>query len=269
MIGLIALGGIIVRQSILIVEFVKIEVAKGKTVKEAAVAGAEIRMRPILITSLTLMAGAWAIIEDPIFQGMAVSLLFGAGVATLMAVIVIPLGCISLCREFYLVETSSGERALSARYCEIEGVPTPDPPAPRAARARPAGGTPLLLRLWSAFVGVVFSVIEGVGRLLGWLRQRRSGRSGQASDSASGSATNAAVAQADTASGRSVAESRAEPAPQAAAVKRSSAAARKPARAPRKAATKAVADDATTVKKPRARRATKKTADKPEDPGER
>jgi hypothetical protein len=112
MIGLIALGGIIVRQSILIVEFVKIEVAKGKTGTEAAVAGAEIRMRPILITSLTLMAGAWAIIDDPIFQGMAVSLLFGAGVATLMAVIVIPLGCISLCREFYLIET----RAASVRY---------------------------------------------------------------------------------------------------------------------------------------------------------
>ncbi|SDW87895.1 efflux RND transporter permease subunit [Thiocapsa roseopersicina] len=265
MIGLIALGGIIVRQSILIVEFVKLEVAKGKTVKDAAVAGAEIRMRPILITSLTLMAGAWAIIEDPIFQGMAVSLLFGAGVATLMAVIVIPLGCISLCREFYLMETPSGERALSASYCEIEGVPMPDPPAPRAARARPAGGTPLLLRLWSALVGVVFGVIEGVGRLLGWLRQRRSGRSGQAFDSASGSVTNAAVAQTDTASGGSVAESRAEPAPRAASVKRSSAAARKPARAPRKAATKAVADNATTVKKPRARRATKKTADKPED----
>jgi hypothetical protein len=271
MIGLIALGGIIVRQSILIVEFVKIEVAKGKTVKEAAVAGAEIRMRPILITSLTLMAGAWAIIDDPIFQGMAVSLLFGAGVATLMAVIVIPLGCISLCREFYLIETASGERALSARYGEIEGVPMPDSPAPApaVAPARPAGGTPLLLRIWSALIGALFSVIEGVGRLLGWLRQHRSVRSGQASDSASGSATNAAVAQADTASGGSVAESRAEPAPQAAAVKRSSAAARKPARAPRKAATKAVADGATTAKKPRAKRATKKNADKPEDPGER
>ncbi|MGD2159693.1 MAG: efflux RND transporter permease subunit, partial [Gammaproteobacteria bacterium] len=96
MIGMIALGGIIVRQSILIVEFVKIEVAKGRPVREAAVAGAEIRMRPIMITSLTLMAGAWAIISDPIFQGMAVSLLFGAGVATLMAVLIIPLGCISV-----------------------------------------------------------------------------------------------------------------------------------------------------------------------------
>jgi len=121
MIGMIALGGIIVRQSILIVEFVKIEVARGKPVHEAAVDGAEIRMRPILITSLTLMAGAWAIIDDPIFQGMAVSLLFGAGFATLMAVIVIPLGCISLRRQFYLIETETGERMLSARFHEIEG----------------------------------------------------------------------------------------------------------------------------------------------------
>jgi multidrug efflux pump subunit AcrB len=133
MIGLIALGGIIVRQSILIVEFVKLEVAKGKSVREAAVDGAEIRMRPILITSFTLMAGAWAIIQDPIFQGMAVSLFFGAGVATLMAVIVIPLGCISLRRHFYLRETESGEIAVSSRYAEIEGadVDSTSPPATR------------------------------------------------------------------------------------------------------------------------------------------
>ena len=131
MIGMIALGGIIVRQSILIVEFVKIEVARGKPVRDAAVAGAEIRMRPILITSLTLMAGAWAIISDPIFQGMAVSLLFGAGVATLMAVIVIPLGCISLRRRFYLTETESGEIEVSERYGLIEGPAPVSAPASR------------------------------------------------------------------------------------------------------------------------------------------
>jgi len=265
MIGLIALGGIIVRQSILIVEFVKIEVAKGRAVKEAAVAGAEIRMRPILITSLTLMAGAWAIIEDPIFQGMAVSLLFGAGVATLMAVIVIPLGCISLCREFYLVETSSGERALSARYGEIEGVPMPDRSEPLANRARSAGGRALLPRLWSGLVGILFRLIEGIGRLVAWLRQRRSSGPEQGPDSG----LDAAAARTDPPAGGSVAESRAEPAPQAVAVKRAPRAVRKPARAPSKAASKAVVDDATTVKKPRARRATRKTADKPEDPGER
>ncbi len=160
MIGMIALGGIIVRQSILIVEFVKIEVEKGKSVREAAVAGAEIRMRPILITSLTLMAGAWAIIYDPIFQGMAVSLLFGAGVATLMAVIVIPLGCISLRKRFYLEETESGEIELSGRYAEVEEV-AGGGVAPTVAR------TPLWVRVWGGIVSAVFWLFGLPGRLLG------------------------------------------------------------------------------------------------------
>lgn len=102
MIGMIALGGIVVRVSILLVEFVKIETAAGKDIREAAINAAQTRLRPILITSLTLMAGAFAIISDPIFQGMAVSLLFGAGVATLFTLIVIPLGCISLEKRFLL-----------------------------------------------------------------------------------------------------------------------------------------------------------------------
>ena len=100
MIGLIALGGIIVRISILLVEFVKIEVAKGKPIREAAVTAGTTRLRPILITSLTLMAGSMAIIGDPIFEGMAVTLLFGTGVATLFTVLVIPLGCISAEKRF-------------------------------------------------------------------------------------------------------------------------------------------------------------------------
>ena len=170
MIGLIALGGIIVRQSILIVEFVKMEVAKGKSVREAAVDGAEIRMRPILITSLTLMAGAWAIIQDPIFQGMAVSLFFGAGVATLMAVIVIPLGCISLRKHFYLQEAESGEIQLSGRYAEIEGTPGGGASRPRRT------GTPLWLHLWSALVTVVIRLAGALGSLLSALARLVRGR---------------------------------------------------------------------------------------------
>jgi hypothetical protein len=159
-----------VRQSILIVEFVKMEVAKGKSVREAAVDGAEIRMRPILITSLTLMAGAWAIIQDPIFQGMAVSLFFGAGVATLMAVIVIPLGCISLRKHFYLQEAESGEIELSGRYAEIEGVP--------GGRSRPGrAGTPLWLHLWSALVSAVIWLIGALSTLLSALARLVPGRS--------------------------------------------------------------------------------------------
>jgi len=152
MIGLIALGGIIVRQSILIVEFVKIEVAKGKSVREAAIAGAEIRMRPIFITSATLMAGAWAIINDPIFQGMAVSLLFGAGVATVMAVIVIPLGCISARKQFYLEETESGEIELSGRFAEVEEVASAD--TAKRGQAKPSG-QPIWIRAWGWMLAAV------------------------------------------------------------------------------------------------------------------
>ena len=161
MIGMIALGGIIVRQSILIVEFVKIEVAKGVPVREAAVRGAEIRMRPILITSLTLMAGAYAIIFDPIFQGMAVSLLFGAGVATIMAVLIIPLGCISMRKRFYLVESadSCGELELSPRYAEIEGDDglLESAESAKSAKSEESGyKTPLWMKIYS----FTFSALE-------------------------------------------------------------------------------------------------------------
>jgi pyruvate/2-oxoglutarate dehydrogenase complex dihydrolipoamide acyltransferase (E2) component len=130
-------------------------------------------MRPILITSLTLMAGAWAIINDPIFQGMAVSLLFGAGVATLMAVIVIPLGCISLRRQFYLQETESGEIALSSRYELIELGAAGASPTQRTADAAPApvAGTPVWLRLWSAAISVILVMINWL-RVLGGLLSR-------------------------------------------------------------------------------------------------
>jgi len=115
MIGLIALGGIIVRVSILIVEFVKNEVANGKDIVEAAVHAAKTRMRPIFITSLTLMAGAMAILQDPIFNGMAVSLLFGTGMATLFTLIVIPLGCISLEGRFLKHRDVVAKRAVAAQ----------------------------------------------------------------------------------------------------------------------------------------------------------
>ena len=103
MIGFIALAGIIVRNSILLVEFVIQEVREGADIKEAVIRAGQIRMRPIFITALTLMAGAFAIIMDPIFQGMAVSLLFGTAVSTVLTLVVIPLGCISARKQFFLM----------------------------------------------------------------------------------------------------------------------------------------------------------------------
>ena len=101
MIGFIALAGIVVRNSILLVEFVKQEVVEGIEIREAVISAGKTRMRPILITALTLMAGAYMILDDLIFRGMAVSLLYGAGVATVLTLVVIPLGCISVSKQFY------------------------------------------------------------------------------------------------------------------------------------------------------------------------
>jgi len=167
MIGMIALGGIIVRQSILIVEFVKIEVSKGNDVKEAAIRGAEIRMRPIFITSLTLMAGAFAILQDPIFNGMAISLLFGAGVATVMALIVIPLGCISARKQFYVQTADDGRVYVSPRYEQLEAEAANEGGATAAA-----GGykTPLLMRIYGGVISAftwVFYIIRAMFTMLG------------------------------------------------------------------------------------------------------
>jgi multidrug efflux pump subunit AcrB len=162
MIGMIALGGIIVRQSILIVEFVKIEVAKGKDVTEAAIRGAEVRLRPIAITSLTTMAGSFTILPDPIFNGMAISILFGSGVATAMALLIIPLGCISARKQFYVQTADDGTLRISPEYQRIEKLEK------ERTGAMPA--TPLLMRIWGGIFSLfswVFVIIKAVFTLIG------------------------------------------------------------------------------------------------------
>ncbi len=93
MIGWIALAGIIVRNSILLVDFSKHAIAGGMPVREAVLEAARTRTRPIVITSMALIAGSASILTDPIFQGMAISLLFGAIVSTALTLIVIPIAC--------------------------------------------------------------------------------------------------------------------------------------------------------------------------------
>ncbi|MEA3413520.1 MAG: efflux RND transporter permease subunit [Pseudomonadota bacterium] len=100
MIGFIALAGIEVRNSILMVDFTKNEIHRGEEVRDAVVTAGQIRMRPIWVTDLTMMAGASTILFDPIFQGMAISLLFGPIVATTLTLWVVPLGCISARKVF-------------------------------------------------------------------------------------------------------------------------------------------------------------------------
>jgi multidrug efflux pump subunit AcrB len=91
MIGMIALAGIIVRNSILLVDFINLQVATGIDLKEAVVNSAITRAQPILLTALSATLGALFILDDPIFNGLAVSLIFGIFVSTLLTLLVIPL----------------------------------------------------------------------------------------------------------------------------------------------------------------------------------
>jgi hypothetical protein len=127
---------------------------------------------------------------DPIFQGMAVSVFFGASVGTVLAVIVIPLGCITMRRRFYMVETETGEIELSQRYFETEvgaaevgkkapaGLIGGAKPALPAARKGPRP-TPVWMRVllwvWGVLVSGLFSLFGALAALVAWVRRRVAG----------------------------------------------------------------------------------------------
>ncbi len=90
MIGMIALAGIIVRNSILLVDFINLQVRDGVDLQHAVIAAAGARAKPIILTGLAALLGAMFILDDPIFNGLALSLIFGILVSTLLTLIVIP-----------------------------------------------------------------------------------------------------------------------------------------------------------------------------------
>ncbi len=90
MIGMIALAGIIVRNSILLVDFVNQQVREGVDFAEAVIRAAAVRAKPIGLTGLAAMIGAIFILDDPIFNGLALSLIFGVFVSTVLTLVVIP-----------------------------------------------------------------------------------------------------------------------------------------------------------------------------------
>jgi len=91
MIGMIALAGIIVRNSILLVDFINLQVREGVEFRRAIVHSAITRAQPILLTGLAAMLGAFFILDDPIFNGLAISLIFGIFVSTVLTLVVIPI----------------------------------------------------------------------------------------------------------------------------------------------------------------------------------
>ena len=116
MIGFIALAGIIVRNSILLVDFIRHADRTGKTLRDILIEAGSIRFKPILLTALAAMIGAAVILADPIFQGLAISLLFGLASSTALTVLVIP--------AIYIVLRSERKKTPPPEP-EAETAPTP------------------------------------------------------------------------------------------------------------------------------------------------
>jgi multidrug efflux pump subunit AcrB len=91
MIGMIALAGIIVRNSILLVDFINEQLNSGVDLQEAVIRSGAVRAKPIILTGLAAMLGALFILDDPIFNGLALSLIFGVMISTVLTLFIIPI----------------------------------------------------------------------------------------------------------------------------------------------------------------------------------
>lgn len=91
MIGMIALAGIIVRNSILLVDFIKLGLERGQPLRDAVIASGLIRSRPIILTAAAVVIGGFVMVRDPIFQGLGMALIGGAIMATLLTLVAIPI----------------------------------------------------------------------------------------------------------------------------------------------------------------------------------
>jgi multidrug efflux pump subunit AcrB len=169
MIGWIALAGIIVRNSILLVDFSIHEVQRGVPVTEAVIRSCKTRTRPIMITALALVAGSSVIFTDPIFQGMAISLASGVMVSTILTLVVIPLGCIKA--ERALCQVAAAGCAPGTPLPEaILAATAPVQQAVAPARKSSFSFSNLLFTVWAKVAGalmMVFYAIRGIFLLLG------------------------------------------------------------------------------------------------------
>ncbi|RMH19255.1 MAG: efflux RND transporter permease subunit [Acidobacteria bacterium] len=124
MIGFIALAGIMVRNSVLLIDFVNLSLERGRSLAEAVLEAGAVRFRPIVLTAGTVVVGAFVILFDPIFEGLAISLMMGALASTLLTLVVVPL-------VYFMVEKRHHREPLPAAW---RGAGSDEPPAPPAAQ---------------------------------------------------------------------------------------------------------------------------------------
>lgn len=91
MIGFIALAGIMVRNAVLLIDFIEAAIEKGKNIKDAVIESGAIRTRPVVLTTVAVITGALFMLSDPIFAGLGVALITGAVVSTILTLVIIPL----------------------------------------------------------------------------------------------------------------------------------------------------------------------------------
>ncbi len=129
MIGMIALSGIVTRDSIILVDFIHLSLARGRTLFDAIMESRVVRLRPILLTASAAMLGALPIIIDPIFSGLAWSLIFGLFASTLFTLFVIPVA-------YWLLYANTPGHGLPQSSMEQEDKASQDPvPAPAETAA--------------------------------------------------------------------------------------------------------------------------------------
>jgi multidrug efflux pump subunit AcrB len=102
-IGMIALAGVMVRNSVLLIDFIEIRLKEGAELKQAIIDAGAVRTTPILLTTGAVVIGASIILFDPIFQGLAISLVAGAIVSTILTLLVVPL-------IYYITERKKWEK---------------------------------------------------------------------------------------------------------------------------------------------------------------
>ncbi|WP_419628342.1 efflux RND transporter permease subunit [Thiolapillus sp.] len=175
MIGWIALAGIIVRNSILLVDFSIHEVQKGVPVPEAVIKACKTRTRPILITAFALVFASSVIFFDPIFQGMAISLASGVLVSTILTLVVIPLGMVS----------------ASESLCEAAGRHCPKArKTPQGGGSTGGGGRSLLKRGWHVTASIIIAVVSFTAAVIRlFLPAKKSGKTTATPASAPAAAT--------------------------------------------------------------------------------
>jgi multidrug efflux pump subunit AcrB len=101
MIGMIALGGIVIRNSLVLIEFIRGAIRDNVPLKEAILQSGAIRLRPIVLTAATTALGVWPITLDPIFSGLAWALIFGLLTSTVFTLVIVPVSYYAIYRKRY------------------------------------------------------------------------------------------------------------------------------------------------------------------------